>query len=367
MTLPQPLPGLADIIPYKGGESVLPGHAAPVKLSSNENALGASPAAKAAYLGATHKLEIYPDGAQKALKTAIARHFGLEPTRIQCGAGSDELFQLLGRGFLFPGDEVIHTAHGFLAYGLVARQCLATAIVTPEPNLKVDIDALLGAVTARTKIVFLANPNNPTGAYIPRAEIERLHRGLPSHVLLVIDGAYAEYVDAPDFDDSLGLAWRSDNVVVTRTFSKIHGLAALRLGWAYCPAPVAAILDRVRAPFNVSGPALAAGIAALEDRAHAKASADFVRDERARLSQTLRAAGICVHDGVCNFVLARFASPAAAQAADQRLRAGGLIVRSVASYNLPDCLRITIGPSEANRRVGEILSKADADLQAMTA
>ena len=261
MSNPVPRPGIMDIDPYVGGESSLDGRDKVIKLSSNESAFGPSPKAAAAYNDAAEELHRYPDGAAQELRETIARIEELDPARIVCGAGSDELIALLVRGYAGPGDEVLHSKHGFLMYPIAARTAGASPIAAPERDLRADVDALLERVTARTRLLFLANPNNPTGSYLAEAELHRLRAGLPERVLLVIDSAYAEYVTEDDYGSGAGLVEAFDNVVMTRTFSKIHGLAALRLGWAYCPPAVAGVLNRLRGPFNVSQAAQAAGVA----------------------------------------------------------------------------------------------------------
>ncbi|MGH6932506.1 MAG: pyridoxal phosphate-dependent aminotransferase, partial [Dongiaceae bacterium] len=266
-----PRPGIMDIAPYRGGESRLDGHAKVIKLASNENPLGPSPRAIAAYRELAAELHRYPDGGADALRQAIADHHGLEAAQIVCGAGSDELITLLVRGYAGPGDEVLYSQYGFLMYALAAKTVGAVPVGAPEPELRTDVDALLGLITPRTRLLFLANPNNPTGCLLPSAEVLRLHAGLPKDVLLVLDSAYAEYVGGEDYQDGARLVRASDNVVMLRTFSKIHCLAALRIGWAYGPPAVADVLNRVRNPFNVNAPAQAAALAALTDRDHAAA------------------------------------------------------------------------------------------------
>src|ERR1700732_5523656 len=270
MQRPQPRPGVLEIDPYVPGKSAAPGVSRVIKLSSNETPLGASPKAIAAYRAVADRLADYPDGAATALREAIGRAFGLDPNRIVCGAGSDDLLNLLADAYLRDGDEAIHTTHGFLVYPIATRGSGAKPIVAAEKNYTADVDAMLAALSERTRIVFLANPNNPTGTYIAFDEIKRLHRGLPGDVLLVLDAAYAEYVRRNDTDSGIELVATSDNVVMCRTFSKIHGLAALRLGWLFAPAHVVAAVNRVRGPFNVSQSAIAAGTAALADREHLK-------------------------------------------------------------------------------------------------
>jgi histidinol-phosphate aminotransferase len=351
---PQPRAGILDIAPYVGGDAKSP--AADVyKLSSNENPLGASPGARAAFADCAHELALYPDGGALRLRAAIAARYGLHPDRIMCAAGSDEIFQLLGRAYLDPGDEVIQSAHGFLVYRLVAQQAGAVCLSAPERALTADVDAMLALVTPRTRLVFLANPNNPTGTYLPSSEVARLHAGLPPNVLLVLDAAYAEYVQRSDYSAGLDLASEHDNVLMTRTFSKIYGLAALRLGWAYGPQLVIDALNRVRGPFNVSSPALAAGVAALEDEEFVERSRAFNAQECERMQAAFAQLGVLAAPSVGNFVLIRLAQTGSrcAAAADAALRARGLVVRSVKAYGLDDCLRISIGPVEANTAVIE--------------
>src|ERR1700738_1395 len=265
---PQPRPGVLAIDPYVPGKSSAPGVAKVFKLSSNETPLGPSRHATAAYREMADRLQDYPDGASTALREAIGSAFGLDPNRIVCGAGSDDLLNLLADAYLRDGDEAIHTTHGFLVYPIATLGSGAKPIVAAEKSYTADVDAILAAVSARTKIVFLANPNNPTGTYIAFDEIKRLHRALPPTVLLVLDAAYAEYVRRNDYESGIELVATSDNVVMTRTFSKIHGLAALRLGWMFGPAHVVAAINRIRGPFNVNTPAIAAGIAAIADHEH---------------------------------------------------------------------------------------------------
>ncbi len=346
MTGPQALPNIMEIIPYKGGETLENAH----KLSSNENPLGCSPAAIEAVKTAAGHMALYPDGSAQDLRCAIARKYGLQADRIICGAGSDEIFQLLGRAYLQPGDNIVQSAHGFLVYRLIAQQSGAQVRSAPEIGLKANIDAILDCVDARTRIVFLANPNNPTGSYIPYSEVRRLHSGLPRSVLLVLDGAYAEYVRQNDYSAGIDLAGEMPNVLVTRTFSKIHGLAALRLGWAYGPESVIDALNRTRGPFNVSAPALAAGIAALEDEAFQNRSIAHNRQELEKLTQAVKDIGLIPHPSVGNFVLIEFpASPGQTAAeADAFLRSRGIVIRNVDVYGLPNCLRASIGTTDQN-------------------
>ena len=283
-----------------------PGNIKPIKLSSNENPLGPSPAAVEAFKAAADSLERYPDGSASGLRQAIARVHGLNPDRIVCGAGSDELLNLLAHAYLEPGDEGIFTEHGFLVYRIAILGCGATPVVAPETNLRTDVDKILACVTPKTKIVFIANPNNPTGTYLPFDEVRRLRRELPDHVLLVLDAAYSEYVRRNDYEAGIELVATTGNTVMTRTFSKIYGLAALRLGWAYCPEPVADALNRIRGPFNVSSPAIAAGIAALEDRAHVETSVAHNETWLPWLTAEIEKLGLTVTPSVANFVLVHF-------------------------------------------------------------
>src|SRR6187401_582962 len=272
MNRPQPRSGVLDIDPYVPGKSTAPDVAKVFKLSSNETPLGPSANAIAAYRAAGEHLEDYPDGSAAALRDAIGAAFGLDPDRIVCGAGSDDLLNLLARAYLTDGDEAIYTTHGFLVYPIATLGTGATPVVAPEKDYTADVDAILKRVTPKTKMVFLANPNNPTGTYIPFDEVKRLHKGLPTHVLFVIDAAYAEYVKRNDYESGIETVATNENVVMCRTFSKIHGLAAVRLGWMYGSAHVVDALNRIRSPFNVNTPAMRAGVAAIEDISHVEKS-----------------------------------------------------------------------------------------------
>src|SRR5512139_2208861 len=303
---PQPRPGVLDIAPYVPGKSSAPGVAKVFKLSSNETPLGPSATAIAAYRAAGEHLEDYPDGSASALRDAIGAAFGLDPDRIVCGAGSDELLNLIARAYLKDGDEAIHATHGFLVYPIATLAAGATPVVAPEKNYTADVDAILASVTPRTKVVFLANPNNPTGTYIPFDEVKRLHRGLKPHVLLVLDAAYAEYVQRNDYESGIELVATSENVVMMRTFSKIYGLAALRLGWMYGPAHIVDAINRIRGPFNVNAPAIAAGVAAIRDAAHVERSREHNARWLAWLTEEIRKLGLPVTPSVANFVLIHF-------------------------------------------------------------
>lgn len=352
-----PRPSILSIEPYVGGESKIPGVNRIVKLSSNEGAFGVPPGAQAAYIAAAQELHRYPDGNATALREAIGRRFGVDPARVVCGNGSDELIQHLILAFGGEGTELVMSAHGFVMYDISGRYAGCRVIKVPEKNLTADVDAMLAAVGPRTRLVFLANPNNPTGSILPDAEVRRLREGLPAEVLLVLDSAYAEYVTRPDYDPGIGLVEAGTNTVMTRTFSKIFGLGGVRLGWAYAPAHIVDILNRVRGPFNVNVPAMAAGIAALAEPGWVEKSVAHNTEWRATLSEALRGIGITVHPSEGNFILADFGTAARAKAADAALRARGLIVRAMGAYSLPQCLRITIGTAEECRMVQEALTE----------
>ncbi len=354
---PTPKPGILDISPYVGGRAHVEGAGKVFKLSSNESALGASPMAVAAFKETAGGLDIYPEGSAKILREAIAEKFGLDADRIVCGNGSDELLTMLAAAYLRPGDEVLFSEHAFLVYKITTLANSAVPVIVPEKNLRVDVDAMLKAVTPKTRIVYLANPNNPTGSYLPFDEVRRLHAGLRPDTLLVIDAAYAEYVRRNDYESGIEMVANFQNVVMTRTFSKIYGLAGLRVGWAYCPAAVADVLNRIRGPFNVSVPSQRAAAAALKDRAHLEAGVAHNEKWRAWLTAEIRKLGFRVDDSVGNFILIHFGKDRTAHDADQFLTSRGIILRGVASYGLPDCLRLTVGPEEANRAVVAALAE----------
>jgi histidinol-phosphate aminotransferase len=356
---PQPRPGVLAINAYMPGKSHAPGAARVFKLSSNETPLGPSPHAIEAYRDVAAHLQDYPDGSASALREAIGKTFGLDPDRIVCGAGSDDLLNLLARAYLADGHEAIHTTHGFLVYPIATLGTGAKPVVAAERNYTTDIDAILAGVSERTRIVFLANPNNPTGTYIPFDEVRRLHAGLRSDILLVLDAAYAEYVRRNDYEAGIELVATSDNVVMCRTFSKIHGLAALRLGWLYGPAPVVDALNRIRGPFNVNAPAIAAGVAALADAAHVERSRAHNERWLKWLTEEIDKLGLQVTPSVANFVLIHFPANAGrtAKEADAFLTARGLVLRQVGAYQLPNALRMTVGSEEANRLVVTALAE----------
>jgi histidinol-phosphate aminotransferase len=350
---PQPRSGVLDIAPYVPGKSSAPGLTKVFKLSSNETPLGPGPKAIEAYRACAEHLEDYPDGAASDLREAIGAAFGLDPARIVCGAGSDDLLNLIARAYLADGDEAIHTTHGFLVYPIATMGTGAKPVVAAEKNFTADVDAILAAVTPHTKVVFLANPNNPTGTYIPFDEVKRLHRGLPAHVLLVLDAAYAEYVERNDYESGLELVATSENVVMCRTFSKIHGLAALRLGWMVGPAHVIDAINRIRGPFNVNAPAIAAGVAAVRDTTHVERSRAHNTRWLGWLSEEISKLGLKVTPSVANFILIHFPDTPnkTAKDADAFLTKRGLILRAVGAYKLPNALRMSVGTEEANHLV----------------
>src|SRR5258708_7682490 len=272
MTALTPRPGILKIAHYVPGKDSIDGKETVAKLSSNEGALGPSPKAMAAYAKAQAELHRYPDGDSTKLRAAIGRHYGLDAKGIVCGTGSDELINLLVRAYAGPGDELLYSQFGFLMYPINALGVGATPVAAPESDYRADVDAMLAKVTAKTRVVCLANPNNPTGSYVTKDDVRRLHTGLPKNVLLVIDAPCAEYVSRNDYEPGVDLVDQAENVVMTRTFSKIYGLGGLRLGWMYGPAGIVDVMSRLRQPFNVNLAAQIAGIAALEDIAHTDAS-----------------------------------------------------------------------------------------------
>ena len=349
---PEPRPGILEIEAYVPGKSAASGGAKIHKLSANETPLGPSPKALAA-IRAADRFELYPDGSAAKLREAIGARYGLDPNRIVCGIGSGELLSLLAYAYVGPGDEGVFTEHGFLVYRIAILAAGGTPVVAEEREHRAHVDTILAKVTPRTRIVYLANPNNPTGTYLPFDEVKRLHAGLPPHVLLVLDAAYAEYVRRNDYASGLELVATADNVVMTRTFSKIHGLAGLRLGWMVAPAHVVDAVNRIRGPFNVNGPAIAAGIAALQDDAHQAKAVAYNEEWLGRLTDEIEALGLKVTPSVGNFLLIHFPREPgrAAKDADAFLMARGLILRRVDAYGLPGALRLTIGTEEANTLV----------------
>lgn len=356
----RPLPqhkSILDIAPYVGGKSSVAGAKQVIKLSSNETPLGASPKAIDA-LRDFDALHRYPDGGCTTLRNAIAEVHGLPAERIVCGAGSDELIGLLIHAYAGNGGEVLYSEHGFLMYKIYAQSFGAIPVTAPETGLRTDVDALLAAVTPRTKIVFVANPNNPTGSYITGKELKRLRDGLPAHVILGVDSAYAEYVSDLDYSNGEALVDATDNTVMFRTFSKIYGLAALRVGWAYAPEGIADILNRVRSPFNVSSVAQVAGIAAVRDQAHIKKALAHNDTCLKSLPPKLSTLGLTVYPSVGNFLLIGFPEGKhCAENANDFLLKRGVILRAVGNYGLPHCLRATIGLDAENKALLEALTE----------
>ncbi len=363
LTHPEPRNGILDIEAYVPGKSSALGSGKTYKLSSNETPLGPSPKAVEAFRSAAAELAYYPDGAATRLRVAIARQFGLDPARIVCGNGSDDLLHLLAGAYVGPGDEGIFTEHGFLVYRIAILAAGGVPVVAPETRYTANVDAILERVTERTRIVFIANPNNPTGTYIPFEEIKRLHASLPLSTLLVLDAAYAEYVRMNDYSPGLELASTYENVVMTRTFSKIHGLAAARIGWVYAPARVCDALNRIRGPFNLNSAAIEAGIAAIEDSEHVAKSVAHNAKWLKWLTAEIVKLGYTVTPSVANFILIHFQNQIGKSAmdADTYLSQRGLVLRYVGSYGLPDCLRLTVGTEESNRLVVAALADFAAE------
>ncbi|MGI9498940.1 MAG: histidinol-phosphate transaminase [Geminicoccaceae bacterium] len=359
MANPRPRPGILEIQPYVGGKAAADGAARTIKLSANESALGPSPKAIEAIESALVHSHRYPDGGADRLRAAIGRRFSLAPAQIVCGSGSDELIHLLIAAFAGPGEEVLYSAHGFLMYRLNALAIGATPVAAPENGLRTDVDAILAHVTTRTRLVFIATPNNPTGSYITADELSRLHAGLPDDVLLVIDAAYAEYVHRDDYTTGQELVDRTANVVMTRTFSKMFGLAALRLGWLYAPPGIVDVLHRVRGPFNVNSLAQTAGIAALEDRDHQERSVAHNDHWLPRMTQAIAGLGLTVYPSIANFILIGFSAddPKTASAASTWLEKDGITARPMVAYDLPNCLRLSIGQEEDNRAAIDSLER----------
>jgi len=350
-----PQPGILDIALYVGGASSLDGQSNVLKLSSNENPLGPSPAAKEAVVRASHDLHRYPSTDHASLREAIGEVWSVDPARVCCGVGSGDILKLLAEAYAGPGDEVVFTEHGFSMYPIYASSVGATAVVVPEKERVIDVDAILAACTDKTKLVFIANPANPTGTMVGQAEVARLAAGLPAQALLVLDGAYAEFVDG--FDAGKALVEARENVFMSRTFSKIYGLGGMRVGWGYGPQAVIDVLNRIRGPFNLSAAALAAAEAAVHDTEHT----EKCRIENARwrdwLANALAELGVPSDTSTANFILARFADEAEASACDEHLRSQGIIVRKVAGYGLPNCLRMTVGDESACRRVAHAVAQ----------
>jgi len=343
---PLPRPGVLNISPYIGGESVLPGVNRTLKLSSNEGAFGVPPGAQEAIRQAVSEVYRYPEGGSEALRAAIGKRWGLDPARIVCGAGSDELITHLCLAYGGAGRDILMSAHGFAVYQISGTYAGSRVIKVPERNLTADLDAMLAAVSPSTRVVFLANPNNPTGSMVPAGDVARFRAALPPDVLLVLDSAYAEYVTRADYDAGVKLVDATNNTIMLRTFSKIFGLGGMRVGWGYGPPAVIDVLNRVRGPFNISVAGGAAALAALAEPNWVETGQAHNVVQRARLTEGLRAAGLTVWPSEGNFVLADFGTVPAANAADEFLRRHGIIVRKVGGYGLPHCLRITVGTEE---------------------
>ncbi len=358
-TRPMPKAGVLNIAAYVPGKESVEGVAKVYKLSSNETAVGPSPHAIEAYRYLSDNLYTYPDGQVYELRKAIAEAHGLNIDNILCGNGSDELLGLLCQTYLAPGDETIITEHGFAIYKIQTQAAGGVPVTVKEKDERVDVDAILAAVNDKTKIVFIANPANPTGTYLPMEEVRRLHAGLPQNVLLVLDAAYAEYVRRNDYAAGIELVSDSENVVMTRTFSKIYGLPALRIGWMYAPLHVIDAVGRIRGPFNMNSAAIAAGAAAIQDRAHLETAVSFTDHWLNWLTEELTKLGLRVTPSVTNFLLIHFPDEKGktADEADAWLSARGYILRRVGGYGFPNALRMTVGTEEANRGVVAALTE----------
>ncbi|MFY0635296.1 MAG: histidinol-phosphate transaminase [Vannielia sp.] len=349
MSAPIPQPGISEIALYQSGKSTFQGVENPLKLSANENPFGCSPKVTEAIAAELSSLHRYPGTDHQMLRDAIAAAHDLPADQIICGVGSDEILHLAAQAYAGPGDQIVYTEHGFSVYPIVARAAGAEPVVAPERDRVADVGAILSACNDATKIVYLANPNNPTGTMIGGNEVVRLADGLPEGCLLVLDGAYAEFVEG--FDGGASLAASRDNVLMTRTFSKIYGLGGLRVGWGFASREIIDTLTRIRGPFNLSNLQIAGAVAALEDVDFTEKSRSENIRNRALLAKGLSALGIPSDGSSANFILARFSSESEAEAAFNHLGNQGLIVRQVGGYGLPNCLRITIGTEENCRAV----------------
>ncbi|WP_260597243.1 histidinol-phosphate transaminase [Sphingomonas endolithica] len=360
MTAPQPKPWIMAIAPYIPGRSTTDDGRKVVKLSSNENPLGTSPAARATFAGAADTLERYPDAGATELREVLAARHGLDPARIIYGNGSDEVLHLIAGAYAGPGDEIIHVRYGFAVYEIATRRVGAEPVIAPDKDYATDVDAVLACVTDRTRVIYIANPNNPTGTYAARDEIARLHAGLRPDILLVLDHAYAEYIDGDAEDGGMALAETASNVLVTRTFSKMYGLAAERIGWGYAAQPIIDAMHRIRLPFSITIAGTAAAVAALGDTdfvAHTKAhNAKWRRwfsDEIGKLGN----AGLRAVPSQANFVLVLFEGKLTAEVAYKGLMDAGYIVRWLPGQGLPHGLRITIGTADETQGVAAALRK----------
>lgn len=358
---PKPVAGLETLPRYVAGKHSLIGSKTPIVLSANENPRGPSPTAVTAIQDHAQQAHRYPEGDPEELKAAIIETYGLagHQGEVILGAGSDEILSLMAKGFASAGKTVIMSQYGFLMYPIAAKAAGAEIHAVAETDYCADVDAILAAVDDDTCLIFLANPNNPTGSYLNAAEITRLHQALPEHVLLVLDCAYSEYVDSPDYNDHHDLI-PSGRVVVTHTFSKIHGLAGLRLGWAFAPTEIADIYERLRSPFNINALSITAGIAALKDRDYLQETLRINAEQRARLQQSFAELKINVLPSVGNFLLLDFGSTEAAAQTEKALLQQNIILRGMTGYGLPNCLRLSIGLPEENTAVLEVLKKVVA-------
>jgi histidinol-phosphate aminotransferase len=361
----KPQPGVMDIALYKGGKSHVDGIENVLKLSSNENPFGPSETAKEALVRASHTLHRYPSTDHAGLRAAIGDVWGLDPDGIICGNGSGEILMMIAQAFAGKGDEVLFTEHGFAMYPIYANANGAKPVVVAERERVVDVDALLAACTKKTKVVYVANPANPTGTMIGEADLERLAVGLPDGAILVLDGAYAEYVGG--YDAGKSLVESCKNVIMTRTFSKIYGLGGLRIGYGYANQNIIEVLMRIRGPFNLSAPALAAAEAAVRDKVHTEKCRTDNAKQRDWMAGALAELGLPSDTSTTNFILVRFPSEDEAKSCNNHLITQGILVRLVDGYGLPNCLRITVGDEASCRRVVHAIGKfkgAKKDLDA---
>ena len=321
-----------------------------VKLASNENPLGPSPRAVEAMHAALAQAQLYPDGGGYRLRTAIAEKFGLGRENIVLGNGSNEIIEFVGHAFLQPGDQVITAAHAFVVYKLMATLFGAETVEVADPGFKHDLDAMAAAITPRTKEIFIANPNNPTGTLCRQEEIDRFMEKVPEHVIVIFDEAYYEFLDEPL--DTIKYVKAGRNVVIMRTFSKIQGLAGLRIGYGIAPAHLADILQKTRQPFNANAVAQAGALAGLLDDEHVNRTREVNREGRAYLESTFAELGLEYIPSHANFVLAKVGDGDALFHASMKK---GVILRAMRSYNLPDWIRVSVGTMEQNRKFTRVL------------
>lgn len=354
-----PRPWINKLDVYVGGKSQTDGDVEPIKLSSNESALGSSPKAVEAYIAEAHKLHRYPDATYHDLRKTLGEKYNIAPEQIICGVGSDEILKLACRAYLAPGDEVIYSKHSFMMYPIATTSFGGIAVEVEDTDYTANVENILAAITERTRIIFLANPNNPTGTYISAEQVDYLWQNIPDNILLVLDSAYAEFVAEDDYQAGIELVQKSTNVLMTRTFSKLYGLASLRLGWGYACPEVASILDRIRDPFNVPAPTQVAGVAALKDVQFEKKAFDHNAQELAYLRAELKAMGLDPLPSVANFILIRFLDKdqKSASAANSFLLERGYILRWLPKHDLDDCLRLTVGTTAQNKAVIGLLKE----------